>query len=223
MKRPVVDYRTFRLNKINEPQFAHLKLLLSWVVYFALYFLTENLIPAEKCQPVHMWLDDVIPFHEVFLIPYVFWYFLIVFSLGYFLLYHVDSFKRLQTYIIVTQLTAMAIYILFPSRQDLRPAIFPRDNFLTNCIRILYAFDTNTGVCPSLHVAYSIGIASVWTKEKGASIWWKSFVVVAVILICLSTMFIKQHSAVDFFAALPVCLLAEFIVYHRPKARPANP
>lgn len=223
MKRPVVDYRTFRLNKINEPQFAHLKLLLGWVVYFALYFLTENLIPAEKCQPVHMWLDDVIPFHEVFLIPYVFWYFLIVFSLGYFLLYHVDSFKRLQTYIIVTQLTAMAIYILFPSRQDLRPAIFPRDNFLTNCIRILYAFDTNTGVCPSLHVAYSIGIASVWTKEKGASIWWKSFVVVAVILICLSTMFIKQHSAVDFFAALPVCLLAEFIVYHRPKARPANP
>lgn len=223
MKRPVVDYRTFRLNKINEPQFAHLKLLLGWVVYFALYFLTENLIPAEKCQPVHMWLDDVIPFHEVFLIPYVFWYFLIVFSLGYFLLYHVDSFKRLQTYIIVTQLTAMAIYILFPSRQDLRPAIFPRDNFLTDCIRILYAFDTNTGVCPSLHVAYSIGIASVWTKEKGASIWWKSFVVVAVILICLSTMFIKQHSAVDFFAALPVCLLAEFIVYHRPKARPANP
>ena len=223
MKRPVVDYRTFRLNKINEPQFAHLKLLLGWVVYFALYFLTENLIPAEKCQPVHMWLDDVIPFHEVFLIPYIFWYFLIVFSLGYFLLYHVDSFKRLQTYIIVTQLTAMAIYILFPSRQDLRPAIFPRDNFLTNCIRILYAFDTNTGVCPSLHVAYSIGIASVWTKEKGASIWWKSFVVVAVILICLSTMFIKQHSAVDFFAALPVCLLAEFIVYHRPKARPANP
>ena len=223
MKRPVVDYRTFRLNKINEPQFAHLKLLLGWVVYFALYFLTENLIPAEKCQPVHMWLDDVIPFHEVFLIPYVFWYFLIVFSLGYFLLYHVDSFKRLQTYIIVTQLTAMAIYILFPSRQDLRPAIFPRDNFLTNCIRILYAFDTNTGVCPSLHVAYSIGIASVWTKEKGANIWWKSFVVVAVILICLSTMFIKQHSAVDFFAALPVCLLAEFIVYHPPKARPANP
>ena len=223
MKRPVVDYRTFRLNKINEPQFAHLKLLLGWVVYFALYFLTENLIPAEKCQPVHMWLDDVIPFHEVFLIPYVFWYFLIVFSLGYFLLYHVDSFKRLQTYIIVTQLTAMAIYILFPSRQDLRPAIFPRDNFLTDCIRILYAFDTNTGVCPSLHVAYSIGIASVWTKEKGANIWWKSFVVVAVILICLSTMFIKQHSAVDFFAALPVCLLAEFIIYHRPKARPANP
>ena len=35
------------------------------------------------------------------------------------------------------------------------------------------------------------------------------------ILVCLSTMFIKQHSAVDFFAALPICLLAEYWVFHR--------
>ena len=214
MKKPVVDYRDFRFGKLNDPRFSHLKLLLGWVGYFILYFLTENLIPAEKCAPVHMWLDDVIPFCEYFLIPYVFWYLLIVFSLGYFLLYNVDSFKRLQTYIIVTQVAAMAIYILFPNRQDLRPTDFPRDNFLTQCIRLLYAFDTNTGVCPSLHVAYSIGIASVWTKEKGAHPAWKIFVVVAVILICLSTMFIKQHSAMDFFAALPVCLLAEILVFY---------
>lgn len=213
MRKPVVDYRTFRLSRINDPRFCHLKLLLGWVGYFILYFLTENLIPAEVCTPVHMWLDDVIPFCEWFLIPYVFWYVLIVISLGYFLLYHVDSFRRLQTYIIITQVTAMAIYILLPSRQDLRPAEFPRDNFLTRCIGILYSADTNTGVCPSLHVAYSLGMVSVWVKQKDVSLLWKAFVIVAAIFICLSTMFIKQHSAVDFFAALPVCLLAEGIVY----------
>lgn len=213
MKKPMVDYRTFRLSKINDPQFSHLKLLLGWIGYFILYFLTENLIPAENCTPVHMWLDDVIPFCEWFVIPYVFWYVLIVISLGCFLLYNVDSFRRLQTFIIITQVVAMVIYIAFPNRQDLRPVEFPRDNPLTKCVALLYAADTNTGVCPSLHVAYSIGIASVWLKEKGVSRWWKAFVTVAVILICLSTMFIKQHSAVDFFAALPVCLLAEAIVY----------
>ncbi len=213
MKRPVVDYRQLRLSNLREPQFSHLLLLLGWVGYFALYVLTETLIPAERCIPVHIWLDDCIPFCEWFLIPYVFWYLLIVISLGYFLLYNVDSFKRLQIFIIVTQVAAMACYILWPSRQDLRPDVFARDNFLTRCVGILYAADTNTGVCPSLHVAYSIGIASVWVRQKGAHILWKSFVVVAVILICLSTMFIKQHSAVDFFAALPVCLLAELIVY----------
>ncbi len=213
MKTPVIDYREFRLSKINEPRFSHLKLLLGWVVYFIFYFLTENLIPAERCTPVHIFLDDYIPFCEYFLIPYVFWYGLIVFSLGYFLLYNVDSFKRLQTFIIITQVVAMAIYILFPSRQDLRPEVFPRDNFLTRCIGLIYSFDTSTGVCPSLHVAYSIGIASVWLKEKDVSWVWKGFIVVAVVLICLSTMFIKQHSAADFFAALPVCLLAEGLLY----------
>jgi len=114
----------------------------------------------------------------------------------------------------------MVIYILFPSRQDLRPLFFERDNFLTQCIALLYAADTNTGVCPSLHVAYSIGIASVWLKEKSASVYWKVFVVIAVILICLSTMFIKQHSAVDFFAALPVCIMAELLIYWKKYWRP---
>ena len=213
MKKPVVDYRQLRLRKLRDPEYSHLLLLLGWVGYFTLYFLTENLIPVERCTPVHMWLDDVIPFCEWFLIPYVFWYVLIVVSLGYFLLYHVDSFKRLQGYIIITQVIAMAAYILYPTRQDLRPETFVNDNFLTRSVEILYAFDTNTGVCPSLHVAYSLGLASVWTKEKDASLLWRVFVVFAVVLICLSTMFIKQHSAVDVFLAIPVGLVAEAVIY----------
>ena len=221
MRTPEVDYREFRLSKLNTPQFSHLKLLLGWVGYFALYFLTENLIPLEKCHVIHCGLDDIIPFCEWFILPYVFWYFLVVFSLGWFALYDVDSFKKLQTYIIITQVVAMAVYILYPSCQNLRPTEFPRENLLTHCITFLYAFDTNTGVCPSLHCAYSIGIASVWLRAKNVSVLWKTFVVLAVILICLSTMFIKQHSAVDFFAALPLCLLAEIIVFkvlYRKKA-----
>ena len=216
MKKTVVDYRQFRLGKLNDPQFSHLKLLGGWIIYFILYFLTENLIPAEKCTPVHIWLDDVIPFCEWFLIPYVLWYGLIAFSLGYFALYNIDSFKKLSKYIFITQMVAMAIYILFPSRQDLRPEVFPRENFLTWCIGLIYSFDTSTGVCPSLHVAYSIGIASVWLREKGVKVIWKVLLVVLVILICLSTMFIKQHSATDFFAALPVCALAEILVFYNP-------
>lgn len=213
MKKPVVDYRQFRLSKLNDPQFSHLKLLFGWVVYFCFYFLTENLIPAESCYSVHIPLDDVIPFCEWFVIPYVSWYFLIVLSLGYFALYNIDSFKRLSKYIIITQVIAMAIYIVFPSRQDLRPAEFPRQNLLSGMIGLLYAFDTNTGVCPSLHVGYSLGIVSVWLKEKDVHPVWKITVVVWVILICLSIMFIKQHSALDLFAALPMCLLAELLVY----------
>lgn len=213
MKKPVVDYRELRLSNINTPQFSHLKLLLGWVGYFIMYVLTENLIPAESCHPIHCFLDDIIPFNEFFLIPYVFWYFLIVISLGYFLLYNIDNFKGLQKFIVITQVVAMAVYIIYPSRQDLRPTEFVNDNIFTKIIGFIYTVDTSTGVCPSLHVAYSIGIASAWLKEKSASVPWKIFIVIAVILICMSTTFIKQHSAVDGLAAIPVCILAEVIAY----------
>lgn len=223
MRKPVVDYRKFRLSKLNTPEFSHLYLLLGWVGYFFLYMITENLIPVEKCNPIHIALDDMIPFMEIFVIPYTFWYLLIVFSLGYFLLYNIDQFKKLQTYIIITQAVAMAVYIIYPSRQDLRPAMSDLpDNFLANIVRIIYSFDTNTGVFPSLHVGYSLGIASVWLREKTAHWLWKTFVVVAVAIICASICFIKQHSAADFFAALPMCLLAELIVFRKSyfKKRP---
>ena len=213
MKQPVVDYRSFRLRRINEPQFSHLKLLAGWIIYFALYFLTENLIPLEKCHVVHCWLDDVVPFCEVFVIPYTFWFFLVAGSLLYFALYNIDSFRRLSIFIMITQAVAMIVYICWPSIQLLRPEVFPRQNILTDMIGLLYTFDTNTGVCPSLHVAYSVGIASTWLKKRDASAWMKLFIVISVVLIILSTMFIKQHSAVDAFAAIPVCLLAEWLVF----------
>lgn len=215
MKKPVVDYRQFRLSKINDPQFSHLKLLLGWVGYFLLYLLTENLIPREACYPIHCALDDRIPFFEGFVIPYVFWYLMVAGSLLYFALYNTRSFRELMTYIIVTQVVAMAVYIVFPNRQDLRPDEFLRDNVLTRIVGFLYSFDTSTNVCPSLHVGYSLGLASAWLKEKGVAVGWKIFMVVAVILVCLSVAFIKQHSVVDIFAALPMCLLAELIAYRK--------
>lgn len=222
MKKPVVDYSGFRLSKINDPQFSHLKLLVGWIVYLIFYVLTENLIPAEICYPVHCWLDDVIPFCEWFIIPYVLWYLLIIGSLLYFLLYNVENFKNLQKYIIITQVVAMAVYILFPNRQDLRPEVFPRDNLLTRLVGLIYSLDTNTGVCPSLHVAYSIGIASTWLREKSMPKTGKVLITAFAGLICISVSFVKQHSVVDILAAIPVCLLAEWLVFHRHKKKGAK-
>ena len=107
----------------------------------------------------------------------------------------------------------MAVYIIYPSRQDLRPDVFPRDNFLTHVAAFIYAFDTPTGVCPSLHVAYSVGIASTWAKKKDAPVAWRAFVILAAAVISIATAFVKQHSVVDILCAIPVCILAEWIVF----------
>ena len=215
MKKPVVDYRELRLSRLREQRFSHLWLLLSWVGYLLLYFLTENLIPAERCHVIHCALDDVIPFQEGFLVFYCYWYAYLVLSLLYFVLYDIPSFKKLQFYIIITQAVAMAVYIVYPSVQLLRPEVFPRDNFLTRFLGFIYRVDTPTGVCPSLHVAYSMGIASVWCRSKDAGRLFKAAMVISAVLISVSTTFVKQHSAVDVLFAVPLGLLAEFIVFGR--------
>ena len=224
MKKQIYDYSGFRLSRLNEPRFRHMKLLGGWIFYFAMYFITENLIPASRCHPIHCALDDLIPFNEFFVIFYVGWYLLVFGSLLYYILYDPEKFSRLQIYIIVTQVVAMACYILWPSRQDLRPEVFPRQNFLTAVMAFIYSFDTSTGVCPSLHVGYSMGILSVALKDRELPRGVKAALVFVVFMICLAVCFVKQHSALDVLAALPVCLLAEIVTYGRdywlPRLRP---
>ena len=222
MKKPY-DYRAFSLKKLNEPRFAHVKLLGGWIAYFCLYFITENLIPYEKCTPIHCALDDLIPFNEWFVLFYVGWYALVFGTLAYTFFFDVPRFKKVQTFIMITQAVAMLCYILWPSRQDLRPETFPRENFLTSVMAFIYSFDTSTGVCPSLHVGYSLGILSVGLKDETLPGWIKALLTLFVIGVCCAVCFVKQHSALDVFAALPVCLLAEALVYGKeywwPKVR----
>ena len=213
MKKKPVDYSGFSLRRLNEPRFSHIKLLGGWIFYFTMYFITENLIPPEKCHPIHCALDDLIPFNEFFAIFYVAWYLLVFGALAYTLFFDPPKFRKLQTFIIVTQVIAMACYVIYPSRQDLRPEVFERNNVLTDLMRFIYSFDTNTGVCPSLHVAYSMGILSVALKDRELAPGWKALLVFVVAMICLAVCFVKQHSALDVFWAIPVCLIAEWVTY----------
>ncbi|MCR5090727.1 MAG: hypothetical protein K6C08_14610 [Oscillospiraceae bacterium] len=215
MKKPVVDYREFRLSRLNEARFRHVKLLGGWIVYFILYFVTENLIPLENCHVIHCRLDDLIPFNEYFLIFYCSWYLLIFGTLLYTILYDIPRFRKVQVFIMITQAVAMFVYIVYPNRQDLRPTSFEHENFLTAAMAFIYSFDTSSGVCPSLHVAYSLGVLSVGLKHPKLKAYLKLLLLVWVVLICMSVCFVKQHSAVDVFWGLLLSLFTECVVYGR--------
>ena len=104
-------------------------------------------------------------------------------------------------------------YIIYPSRQDLRPDVFPRENIFTHIMAFIYDFDTNTGVCPSMHVAFSLGVLSVALKSSRLKKYSKVLVTIFVICVCLAVCFVKQHSVVDVIAAIPVCIVAELFAY----------
>ena len=215
MKRPYHDYSGFSLRRLNEPRFSHLKLILGWVFYFSMYFITENLIPAEACHPIHCALDDLIPFNEYFAVFYVGWYFYVFGMLLFYLLHDGECFRGLSRYILTTQVLAMLCYIVYPSRQDLRPEVFARDNIFTQTMAFIYSFDTSTGVFPSLHAAYSLGVVSTAWKDKLMPRAWSLALSLFALGVCAAVCFVKQHSALDVAAALPVCLAAELVAYGR--------
>lgn len=196
---------------MDRKKFDHAKLLVGWPIYIILFMITER-IPPERCHVVHCVLDDMIPFNEYFAIFYYGWYALVAVSLFYFLLYDAKRFKELQIFIIITQVLAISIYFIYPTMQTGRPDVLG-DNIFCDLMRFMYSVDTPTGVCPSLHVAYSLGVVSVWLKRKKTSIGLKWFVVIFSILVCCSVVLVKQHSVIDVAAGLCVSLIAEYAVY----------
>ena len=120
---------------------------------------------------------------------------------------------NVQKFIISTQVIGIVTYIIWPSVQYLRPAEFEHENFCTFILGLIYGIDTPTGVCPSLHVGYSLALLSIWLKKKGIKPIWKAIMVVWVILICVSVMFVKQHSFTDVWTAVVMCALIELVLF----------
>ena len=219
MRKPVVDYTKLRLNNITSPQYKHLLLLLGWVFYLTMYFITENLIPEDKCHVIHSVVDDIIPFNEYFAIFYVSWYLFLAGSLLYFLLYDIKSFVHAQKLIVGMQIVAMATYVFWPSVQYLRPDHFERSNVFTFIMGLIYKADTPTGVCPSLHVGYTLAALSAWICRKETALLKKVLITIWSFLICISVCFVKQHSFTDVWAAVVMYIFLMIIFYVEGKRR----
>ena len=213
---PAEQYRDFRLSKLNEPRYRHLWLLLFWPVYICRYVLLEHFNPAVFYHPIHCALDDFVPFQEGFVLFYVVWYVFIGGMHLYTLLFDVESFKKYSKFLIISMSVSTAIFLLYPSCQNLRPAQFPRDNFLTNIVAGLYAADTNTNVFPSEHVIGSLAVLAAALHTKGLKTRGMiALIAVLAVTISLSTAFIKQHSVLDGLAAVPICAAAYWLCYVR--------
>ena len=215
MRKPVVDYTKLRLSNITSEEYRHLLLLLGWVAYLIMYVVTERFIPVSRCHVVHSFIDDLIPFNEYFVIFYVSWYIFMVLSLLVFVLYDIKSFVRAQKLIVGMQIIAVITYILWPSVQNLRPAAFERDDVLTRLMGFIYSVDTPTGVCPSLHVGYTLAVLSAWILKKDIRLWQKVLITAWGLMICISVCFVKQHSFVDVCAAIILYLFLELILFER--------
>ena len=201
-------------------RWSSLKLLLFWPIFFLIFTYAEHDFPAAYYFPMHCRLDDLIPFCEWFVIPYVVWFPFVGGMAAFLLLRDPPAYRRMMRFIILTYSAALLIFFLFPTCQQLRPVLFLRGNPLIRMTAAIYANDTSTNVCPSIHV---IGSLAVWlaardTRQIPAFL--RRVVIPAMaVLISVSTVFLKQHSALDVLAAAAVCGAAFPLVYRAPVRR----
>ena len=95
---PSVDYRQFRLRKLNTPEFSHVWLLLFWPVFGLLFSYAERFYPVAHYINMHCALDDLIPFNEWFLIPYLFWFVYLIGAVAYTFFFDVPGFPHMQRF-----------------------------------------------------------------------------------------------------------------------------
>ena len=163
-------------------------------------------------------LDYYIPFEKWFVIPYLFWF--VYMGIGFFYVGRASKkdFYRLCVYMFGGMCICYILYMLFPNGQNLRPVITDTD-VLSRMIKHIYDTDTPTNVCPSIHVYNSIVIhlAICSCSELKERVKLKRFSFISMVLICVSTVFIKQHSVKDVMGGAILAVVMYGILYYLPK------
>ncbi len=207
------------MKKIKElmERYKHGWAFLYILIYVPWYLYLERTVVTEF-HVMHTWIDDIIPFNPYFILPYGFWFLYVTFMLVFLFLKDADEFYRFGLYLALGMSASLFICQIFPNGTNLRPVnLDPHANWASFVVSLIYKADTNTNVFPSIHVYNAIGthIALVKSRffvhHRGV----KAFSLLAMISICLSTMFLKQHSALDVIGAAVLCYLTYQLVYAR--------
>ncbi|MGI6577198.1 MAG: phosphatase PAP2 family protein [Eubacteriales bacterium] len=177
------------------------------------------LIEGEIRVPSHYMysrFDDLIPFVPAFIVPYYIWYLYQATPMIYFYFKSYESFCKLMMFSVLSFTIANIVYMIYPNGIFLRPSVLP-DNLFGNWVAFTYLKDSPVNSAPSLHVLMSIAthvsIADYGSLRKRRWVVWSSFALM--IIICMSTVFVKQHSIVDVIMGSGIGYLLYLLIYRR--------
>lgn len=201
------------LKKLKRKENRHLYYILIWPAFLIAFFSLEHFEAAEYWVS-YLPLDDKIPFCEYFILPYVMWYPYLAATGLLLLVKDHEGFKKYMRVIGLGFGISLLFCAVFPNGQELRPETFPRDNFCSWLLGLIYAADNNQNVLPSTHVVGSFAAAAAFcfspaVKKRAVKIGWAALA----LLISSSTVLVKQHSVLDIFAALPLTALLLLCIY----------
>lgn len=196
-----------------------------WILSYAFLYLPwfaklqQNV--GKPYSVMHIALDDYIPFNEYFIIPYLLWFFYVGGTIAYFFFTNKDDYYRLCMFLFTGMTISLLVCTLFPNGTAFRPAIDPNKNMFTMLVSKLWSVDPCINVFPSIHVYNSIGIHIAISKSETLKKHRPVVIgsAVLMVLICLATVFLKQHSVVDGIGSLLMATVIYPIAYAPETAR----
>lgn len=183
------------------------------VFYLSVFHWLEVNITVPEVW-VHCRLDDLIPFCKYAVIPYLAWFVWIPFTLFY-LLWKAPraDFWRLCLPLFAGMTIALAVYVVVPNGLDLRPYRVYGSDFFARTVRQLYATDTATNVCPSIHVFNSVTLMMAYYRsrifDEPCRRWMRPAAAVLCVSIIASTVLLKQHSCIDVVLGILLALVLD--------------
>lgn len=190
-------------------------LIIYGIIYMSWFTHLEKTVTKDY-RLIHTFIDDYIPFCELFVIPYFLWFLYVAATVMFFFFTNKDDYYRTCTFLFTGMTVFLIISTLFPNGHHLRLTEMPRDNIFTHMVQGLWATDTPTNLWPSIHVYNSLGAhfaiikSSRLENKKGI----RAASLVLCVSIILSTMFIKQHSVFNVITGIIMALVMYRLVYH---------
>lgn len=187
-------------------------------IYLIWFFLLERYV-TKGYHIIQSPLDSLIPFNELFIVPYLLWFPFIAVSVLYFIFKDRSECYRLCGTLIAGMTVFLLVSTLYPNGVALRPVLskLGRDNFFLDLVAGLHKADTSTNVCPSIHVYNSLAVCFAFFTSshlKGKRMI-KAGILLLTVSICMSTVFLKQHSVIDVFWAFALMAVTAPVIYAR--------
>ena len=203
------------MKKIYYERYKHAIPLIVYAAIYCVWF--AWLEKTVKYPPfiIHMKVDDMIPFNELFVIPYFLWFLYVSAVVLYCFFKNKQEYWKTCVFLFTGMTVFLIISTLWPNGHHLRPHVMPRENILTAMVAHLYRADTPTNLWPSIHVYNSIGahLAVVHNPKLAGNKKLRACSFILCVSIILSTLFIKQHSMFDVLTAFIMAGIMYLVVY----------
>jgi len=203
------------LNRLDKSSIQNLipVCIIGFFYLIAFHLLETRNVPIHIIQGK---IDNLIPFCEYFIVPYLLWFLYVTVTIIYFACFNKDKeeYKRLCFSLLSGMIVFLIISFIYPNGQNLRPDLTGQ-NIFERMVMNLYETDTSTNILPSLHVFYSVVccIALVRNEKIKRSRMVTVFTYLLTISIILATMFLKQHSIIDVVMALTMNGVCFYLFY----------